>query len=175
MTDTRLETLLWDLEAATARAIEQIDDEHTEGDHAERVRETLNDFLIELRTCIAVALDPRTPRKVTRTNSGNVQPMTIIKGDNMEISIDKLLQCQSLLTTRYLEDQEAKIKQVGMSPRVLHVHDSDEVVYRLTKADPLPEGMKAGEAIYGRMQTLWTATLKRYVVPIYVGTIANTN
>ncbi len=89
----------------------------------------------------------------------------------MEISIDKELQCQALLTARYLEDQEDKIKQVCMSPRVLHVHDSDEVVYRLSRADPLPQGMQAGEAIYGRMQTLWTATLKKYVVPIFSGTI----
>ncbi len=93
----------------------------------------------------------------------------------MDISIDKELQCQALLTTRFLEDQEAKIKQVGTSPRVLHVHDSDEVVYRLSRADPLPQGMRAGEVIYGRMQTLWSVALKKYVVPIFSGTIANTN
>ncbi len=60
----------------------------------------------------------------------------------MEISINRELQCQALLSIRFAASD------VGI---YYDAENSSTVTYQISESDPLPEGMKVGEFIYGTM------------------------
>ncbi len=79
----------------------------------------------------------------------------------MEISINHELQCQALLSIRFAFN-------IGIH---YNPNESNRVTYQLTESDPLPEGMRPGEFIYGVMTEFETEEARGDVeLPIFYST-----
>lgn len=65
----------------------------------------------------------------------------------MEISIKHHLQCQALLAARVAQDEAVS----GLN-RVVRGDDPMDLTYQIRSRDTIPDGMRVGEYIYGRME-----------------------